>query len=122
MVATYDRPVVGAPTGLFTVDGPHAVEIEDLPEVLASAVLAPRFLVEISLPAAATEKDRSAAIRLARALAERFGGAVYDPQADALAWPKGRKRAYIASVAEERIRVVELSWYVADAASLATEL
>jgi hypothetical protein len=96
----------------FTIDGPHVVEIEDLPDALAGGVLSPRFLVEISAPAAATAADRAVARGLAKQLAERFHGAVYDPQSDELLWPRTRKRVYTASRDEARIRVVNLSWYV----------
>lgn len=106
------RSLTDSEQAAFTIDGPHVVEIEDLPDALAGGVLAPRFLLEISAPAAATAADHSVAMGLAKQLAERFHGAVYDPQAGELVWPRGRKRAYTASSEEARIRVVELSWYV----------
>jgi hypothetical protein len=96
----------------FTVDGPHVVEIDDLEDALAAAVLAPRFLLEISAPAEATAGDRSAAMALAKQLAKQLHGAVYDPQKNEVVWPRGRERVYTASGEEQRIRVVELSWYV----------
>jgi hypothetical protein len=101
----------------FTIDGPHVIEIDDLPEALAASVLAPRFLLEISAPAAATAADRSVALGVAKQLAKRLHGAVHDPQADEVVWPRGRARVYTASSEEERIRVVELSWYVEGGAS-----
>lgn len=106
------RSLTDGKQAAFTIDGPHVVEIEDLPEALASGVLSPRFLLEISAPAAATAADRSVAIGLAKHLAERFHGAVYDPQAGGLVWPRSRKRVYTASSEEARIRVVDLFWYV----------
>lgn len=113
LVAVHDRPLASPSDGAFTVDGPVTVEIEDLPDALAGAVLAPRFLVEISVPVAATEADRARALKLAKQLAEQGRGAVYDPQEDAVVWPKRRRRSYAAAAVEERIRVVELTWYLA---------
>lgn len=139
LVATYDRPDTGAVSALvegteysargvldesrgnvlvqrreqpaFTVDGPVCVEHEDLPEELAAVVLAPRFQVEISVPIGGSVKDRTFASKLARALAEKFQGAVYDPQKDEVIWPKRRLRSFSPPAGEERIRVVELTWY-----------
>ncbi len=115
-IAVHDRPTAdaleAARSELCTVDGPHHVEIDDLPEVLAAAVLAPRFLVEMSTPAAATEAARKRALKQARALAERFQGAVYDPQEDAVLWPRRSAKRWAAPAGEERIRVVDLDWYL----------
>ena len=96
----------------FTVDGPHHVEAEDLPELLAATVLSPRYLVEISCPAAATSGDRALAKKIAKQLAVDLRGAVYDPQPDALVWPKKRRRDYAAPSGKQRIRLVTLVWYV----------
>jgi hypothetical protein len=95
----------------FTVDGPFAVEVDDLPEKSAAAVLAPRWLIQVSVPAGAAGKDLAAARALARHLASRCNGAVYDPQEDAVIWPKGKRRRYRAPLEEQRIRVVGLAWF-----------
>lgn len=95
----------------FTLDGPHQVDVEDLPELLAGAILSPRYLVEMSSPAAATSADRTLAKKIAKRLAENLRGAVYDPQAEALVWPRKRRRDYAAASEKQRIRLVTLAWY-----------
>lgn len=113
LVAVHDRPPAAPIERAFTIDEPVTVELEDLPDELASAVLAPRFLVEISVPAGATAADRARALKLAKQLAEQGRGAVYDPQEDAVLWPKRRPRVRAPDAREARIRVVELRWYLA---------
>jgi hypothetical protein len=116
LIAVHDRPTAdalgAAASDLCTVHGPNHVEAEDLPESLAAAVLAPRFLIELSTPAAATTAARKRALKQACALAERFRGAVYDPQEDAVVWPRRAAKRWAAPAAEERIRVVDLDWYL----------
>lgn len=96
----------------FTVDGPFAIEPDDLAEALMSAVLAPKWLIQISIPAVATKMDAALANRLARHLAERRDGAVYDPQTDGVIWPKGKRKRYKTVAKEERIRLICLSWFL----------
>ncbi len=119
-VATSERPepadLAGAPPPV-EVAGPDAVDPEALAEALAAAVLAPRWLVRISVPAAGAAKDVAAARRLAREIAERRGGAVYDPQADAVLWPRSARKRFAAPAAEERIRLVALEWFLPVAAA-----
>ena len=100
----------------FTIDAPVGVELEDLPEALAAAVLAPRFLIEISVPAAARDADRRRAAKLARQIARDGKGAVFDPQEDAVVWPKKRARTYVAPAGDERIREITLVWFVGGSA------
>jgi hypothetical protein len=113
LVAVHDRPSAAPLERAFTIGEPVNVELEDLPDELAGAVLAPRFLVEISVPAGARAADRARAVKLAKQLAVQGRGAVYDPQEDALLWPKRRPRVRTPAATEARIRVVELTWYVA---------
>lgn len=96
----------------FTVDGPHDVESEDLPEPLAGAVLAPKFLVEFSASAGSTGRDRTLLKRMARGVARQFDGAVFDPQGDKVLWPTRRPRTFVAPREQERIRYVSLDWLV----------
>jgi hypothetical protein len=104
------RPSERAAAVAFTIDGPHAAEIDDLPEALAAGVLAPHYLLQLSVPATAARACRSAAVRLAKQLAQRFRGAVYDAESDALLWPRKRPRSYTAPTTGARIRVVNLDW------------
>ncbi len=93
------------------VDGPVRVESEDLPDDLAGVVTRPAWLVEIHLPGGYDETADRWAVELAIHLAGVGDGAVFDPQADRIAWPSGvtpRSRG----ATEERIRTVDLVWYV----------
>lgn len=83
-LAVYRRP--GGPP--IVVDGPVGVELDDLDDELAGAVLAPRWLLEVSVPEGASA-DLTLARKLARQLAERFDGGAFDPQQDKLLWPRG---------------------------------
>ena len=96
---------------LFTVDGPFRIDIDDLPESLASSVLAPQWLVQISVPA-----PSKAELALGKALAEHIAkqcqGAVYDPQQGTIVWPRGRQKRFSPPSQEERIRLVGLEWFL----------
>src|SRR5215212_8869124 len=99
-----------------SVDGPLEVEDEDLPEVVAGALLVCRWTVQISVPAGATKGDVRRAERLARALAKESSGLVYDPQEDAIVWPRSVKRLREPVVSRDRDddgRTLELTWLVA---------
>jgi hypothetical protein len=109
VVVTHERPDVAAFAGL-EFDGPADVELDDLPETFAVAVLAPRFLMEIHV-ASDSAAAWTRAVRAAKGVAERHGGAVYDPQEDTVIWPRAARR-FRSEAKEERIRVVGLQWFV----------
>lgn len=100
------------PQHLFGLDGPTPVEAEDLDEQTAAACLDPRWLVSVQVPASSSERARTLARSLARHLAQANGGAAFDPQADRLLWPRGRKPRVRARRTEERIDLVELRWFL----------
>jgi hypothetical protein len=106
-VATHDRPDPAEPPDGVTVDGPFAVEPADLPAALTAAVLAPRWLLQVSAP------DRESARKLGRALAAEHGGAAYDPQEDAVFWPRGTPKRVPAGKAE-KTSILRLKWTVAE--------
>ena len=85
-------------------------EIDDLDDELAAAVLAPRWLTEISIPHGAPRADVSLARTIARGLAEACDGAALDPQEDGLLWPRGRVPRYRPPAKEDRIPVLNLTW------------
>ncbi|MDH4178334.1 MAG: hypothetical protein OEW31_02875 [Thermoleophilia bacterium] len=91
--------------------GPEPAEAEDFDERLASACLAPRWLLQVSVPYPAAKARLATARSLARFLAEEGGGAAFDPQVEALIWPKRKRR--VAQVAEEKTALVRLEWFVA---------
>ena len=104
-VATHVQPAsIEAPDGV-TVDGPVAAEADDLAETLAAAVLAPRWLLTVS---AAT---REPARKIGRRLAKLHGGAAYDPQEDAVFYPRGKPKR-VPAAKPEKTSIVRLEWYV----------
>ena len=106
-VATHDQPsAIEAPDGV-TVDGPFEIEPADLAEALAAAVLAPRWLLQVS----ATQRD--AARRLGRELARAHDGAAYDRQEDAVFHPRGTPKRAPAGKAE-KTSIVRVEWTVAE--------
>jgi hypothetical protein len=105
-VASHDRPEPGEPPDGVMIDGPFEVEPADLDEALAAAVLAPRWLLQVS-------GDRDGARRLGREIAERHGGAAYDRQEDAVFFPRGTPKRVPAGKAE-KTSIVRLEWTLAE--------
>jgi hypothetical protein len=88
------------------VDGPSRIEAEDVPEAAAGAIGRSGWLVAISVkPPTAAAWPADLAIHLAQAA----DGVVYDPQQDAVTWPKGWQPRDAES-GKEIIDEVELSW------------
>jgi hypothetical protein len=106
-IATHERPQPGEPPEGVTVDGPFAIEAADLADALAAAVLAPRWLLQVSGP------DRAVARRAGRALAEAHAGAAYDRQEDKVFFPRGTPKR-VPSGKAEKTNIVELEWTVAE--------
>ncbi len=96
----------------FEVTAPTTVlDVEDLDEELATAVVAPRWFLEVSAPYGLADQDYAAARALAKHLSRESKGAAFDPQSDKLLWPpKTGKRTNIPST-PERIRVIHLQWF-----------
>ena len=104
-VATHDQPdEIEVPDGV-TVDGPFAAEPDDLAEPLAAAVLAPRWLTTVSAG------NADAARKVGRRLAKLNEGAAYDPQEDAVFYPRGRPKR-VPAAKPEKTSIVRLEWYV----------
>jgi hypothetical protein len=93
------------------VDGPAAVEIDDLPDELAGVVPKARWLAEVHVPAGSDAETHALALRFAIHLARDGDGAVFDPQEDRIAWPSGVTPRARGST-EERIRAIDLEWIV----------
>jgi hypothetical protein len=113
-----DRPdVADPPRDDVSVDGPLEVEDEDLPDEVAAALLVCRFSVEISVPAGAPGAAVRAAKRYVRSLAKEAAGVVYDPQEDAIVFPRSTKRLRTPVVSRDRDDDdggrLELMWLVA---------
>ena len=104
-VATHDQPdEIEVPDGV-TVDGPFAAEPDDLAEPLAAAVLAPRWLTTVSAG------NADAARKVGRRLAKLHEGAAYDPQEDAVFYPRGQPKR-VSAGKPEKTSIVRLEWYV----------
>lgn len=71
------------------LDGPSAVEPDDLPDDLAGTVRRPACLVEFHLSGGRDPRTDAWAIDLAISIARSGDGAVYDPQAERILWPTG---------------------------------
>lgn len=96
----------------FVVYGPFHAELDDLAEVLAESVLAPRWLVQISVPGGWTKIELNTARALAMHIAKSCEGAVLDPQTDEIVWPRGKRKRFSAPAEKQRIRVVNLYWFL----------
>lgn len=77
---------------ICVVDGPLEAEDEDAPADVAAVLLACRWTVQISLPASLAQAQHRLVVRLARALADAGRGVVFDPQEDAIVWPRNPRR------------------------------
>jgi hypothetical protein len=90
------------------VDGPLKVGLGDLTDPLRSAVLAPRWLVQLHV--SGDEKDVGLGRSLARCLAQEFEGAVHDPQSDSVVFSSAGTRRFRRPQGEERISILEMKW------------
>ncbi len=70
---------------------PEPAEESTLPQMVADAVLSPRFRLRIAVPGASA-LDRRVAISLAAAIARESQGAVFDPQAEEILEPESLRR------------------------------
>ena len=93
------------------VDGPNAVEIDDLPDDLAGVVPRARWLVEVHVTAGSDAETHAFGLDFAIQLARAGDGAVFDPQEDRIAWQSGVTPRARGS-AEERIRAIDLVWFI----------
>jgi hypothetical protein len=107
-----DPLVVQRGKSKFTIEvwGAVGCEVDDLDDELATAVLAPRWLTEISVAYGAPKADVTLARALARGLAEACDGAAFDPQEDTLLWPQGGARRYRPPAPEQRIPLLNVRW------------
>jgi hypothetical protein len=109
-IATHEPPTFEENAGV-TVDGPVAVEADDLPEALATAVLAPRWQTTLSIPFDASARRHEQLRTLGRRLAKEHAGAAFDPQEDAVIWPSGRPKR-VTALRAETTSIVRLGWYL----------
>jgi len=93
----------------FTVEGPTAVEPEDVPEKVLAVLLGAQWLYSIIVEGS-SQPEIPHARRFARRLAQALDGAALDCQTEET-WCRSRSRQGQPPVRRERVSTVELSWY-----------
>ena len=96
---------------MLSFDGPFRIEPEDLQPDLASRVLNPRWLVEITVPIVASEIAWTTALRVGRHLADEMAGVLFDPQEDAILWPRSKQRR-MTRLQGASVHDVEIEWAI----------
>jgi hypothetical protein len=91
--------------------GPDNAESEDLADIVAETIRPPYWLVQVAAPAPQADTVKLAE-SIATHVAQRCDGIVYDPQAEAIVWPKVNVVSPSRSSRNERIRIVTLTWYL----------
>ena len=110
LASVIEHAVRGKHENLATLDGPLHIEAEDLPDSVRAAAVG--IGVTYQLACSATPASAVRQINeVARGLAKEGRGVVYDPQEDAVTWPRGSARKFSASK-ERLIEVVDLKWFV----------
>jgi len=94
----------------------QAHEPEDFDEDLAKLVPPPCWLTQIAIPGFVKE-GIELGIELAEHIADKCDGAVFDPQAGTVIWPKEKGSPTAPPSEKARIREVELEWYIASSRS-----
>jgi len=94
----------------FNVDGPLRVDQEDLPSAVVTAATGIRWTYQLTVEGSGGPAIELAR-RFARELAQRSDGVVYDPQEDAVVWPRGPKRKFKPEPAR-KTDLVQFEWFV----------
>lgn len=89
------RKTANGAVHLCIVDGPLRVETEDLADELAAMLMAPKWLYQVNFPADTPQRSISTLLGLAKLIAKQGDGAVYDPQEDAVLWPRSRPKRFV---------------------------
>ena len=93
----------------FTVDGPDALDAEDVPEAVTSVVLGAKYLYSVVVEGSSAT-DIPHAVRFARRLAKELEGAALDRQVDEV-WSRSHSRSVATPAREERVSVVDVDIY-----------
>jgi hypothetical protein len=97
----------------FEVWGPDPAEPEDFVEELAEACLAPRWMLQVSVPYSVPKVNFARARSLARHIAASTNGAAFDGQEDRLLWPRGKQKRTPSRAGEQKTSMLEIDWFVA---------
>lgn len=98
----------------FSVDGPYNVDPEDIPARVTATALGITRMYTVTVEGSSSTSIPFA-VRFARALARRCGGAVDDLQVDEV-WARGSNRAAAKPERGSLIDVIDLRWYTLSAA------
>jgi len=104
-----ERKVRGVFEYAFEFDGPFRVERDDLPEAVNVGAVGVRWVYQLSVVGTSAASKKLAG-NFARAIAERSGGVVYDPQDDAVIFPRGGTRRFKAEPLD-KIDLVRFTWF-----------
>ncbi|MCZ9881859.1 hypothetical protein [Arthrobacter sp. B2a2-09] len=94
----------------FTVEGPIAVEPQDVPEEITAVALGIKYLFQVFVEGTA-DASVPHAIRFARRLSKQLSGAVLDLQTGEV-WPKKSLRTRPSPVSPVKTDIVEICWYI----------
>lgn len=92
------------------VSEPVRVETEDLPEAVIAASVGVSAVLNVTVEGSSAVGARYA-LRFAKHLADATGGVVFDPQQDAVVWPRASRRR-LPPRPSQLIDVVGFDWYV----------
>jgi hypothetical protein len=99
-------------TPALRIDGPLDASADDLPPALAGACLDPHAMVAIGVRLPAPKRNYQLARSLGRELAEHNEGAAFDPQDEALVWPRSRPKRVPPRPDREETSKVGLEWFL----------
>lgn len=88
------------------------INVEDIDEIFASVVLAPKWIYNITIPESSSKKCIKKGMDLAKFIAEACIGAAYDTREDKLIFPKGKPKRYEFKAVEERTNVINMEWFM----------
>jgi hypothetical protein len=100
---------------LFSLEEPEPAEPEDFHPQLTEVSEELRWTTPVNVPYSAPRPAMDLGLALAEHLAEINGGAVFDPQLDAVVWPDVATGPLPAPGPEGTLSVIKLHWFVAPA-------
>ncbi len=107
---TIERPLRDGFVYAATLEGPFAVEPEDLPATVLDRGIGIRVMYQLNVEGS-SRPSAHAVQPLAREIARTCEGIVYDPQRDAVTWPPGGTRKSDAPRGK-LVDLVEFAWFV----------
>lgn len=88
------------------------INVEDIDEILASVVLAPKWIYNITIPENSSKSCIKKGMDLSKFIAEACSGAAYDTREDKIIFPKGKPKRYEVSGIAKRINVINMKWFI----------